>query len=90
MTNDERDAKLTEIHADMKVFSKEVTGLHKTVYGNSKPGLVKDVTLLQERQNQCAARKAATVEGKRLTISHIMMAVAIIGLVTTIVMHVIK
>lgn len=88
MTNDERDAKLTEIHADMKVFGKEITGLHKTIYGNSKPGIVKDVTLLQERQVQCPARKASTTEGKRLTISHIMMVIAIIGLITTIVMHV--
>lgn len=55
-----------------------------TLYGNGKPGLVKDVTLLQERQNECPARKATTVEGKRLTIASIVVVLAIVALLANV------
>lgn len=51
---------------------------HITLYGNGQPGLKEDVTILQERQENCPARKAATVEGKRLNIAAWALAISII------------
>lgn len=80
MNNEERDNMLIDIHGTVKVIAGKAENHDDTLYGNSKPGLVKDVTLLQERQDQCPARKALTVEAKRLTISHILIIVAILTL----------
>ncbi len=88
MNNEERDNMLIEIHGTVKVIGSKVEDHDKTLYGNGNNGLSKDVTLLQERQNNCPARKATTVEGKRLTISNVMMAIAVVGIITTIILHI--
>ncbi len=84
MNNEERDNMLIAIHSTVQVIGADVKDHSKTLYGNSKPGIVKDVTLLQERQDNCPARKATTTEGKRLTVSHIMMVIAIVGIIVSI------
>ena len=87
MTNDERDTMIRATHDAVIVMVKDVENHNDSLYGNGKDGLVQDVTLLQERQEKCPARKATTMEGKRMTVSHIMMAIAIISLITTIMIH---
>ncbi len=84
MNNEERDNKIIEIHTAVMVMAEKVDNHGETLYGDGQPGLVKDVTLLQERQNECPARKATTVEGKRLTIAGIVVAIAIIALLANV------
>ncbi len=81
MNNEERDEKISATHDAVIVMVKQVKDHNEALFGNSKPGMVKDVTLLQERQDQCPARKATTIEGKRLSLSTILMIVGIVGLV---------
>ena len=80
MTNDERDEKISATHDAVIVMVKQVKDHNEALFGNGKPGLVQDVTLLQERQDQCPARKATTSEGKRLTIANAMIVLAVIAL----------
>ena len=89
MTNDERDNMLTKISADqsemsgdLKVALGHIKSHGETLYG--KEGLVHDVTLLQERQEQCPARKANSTERKRLSIAYVMTIIAVISLLTSI------
>lgn len=84
MNNEERDKKLLEIHGAIMVMAENVGNHGETLYGNSKPGLVKDVFLLQERQDQCPARKASTTEGKRLVVANVMIVVAIMSLLASV------
>ena len=84
MTNEERDAKITETHTAVMVMAVKVNNHDNTLYGNGQPGLVKDVVLIQNSQDQCPARQAATVAGKRLGIAYIMMVIAVIGIIVTI------
>ncbi len=80
MNNEERDEKISATHDAVIVMVKQVKDHNEALFGNSKPGMVKDVTLLQERQDQCPARKAESMEGKKLTIANVMIIVAIITL----------
>ena len=81
MTNEERDEKISATHDAVIVMVKQVKDHNEALFGNSKPGMVRDVTLLQERQDQCPARKAETIESKQLSLSTILMIVGIVGLV---------
>ena len=83
MTNDERDNMLIEIHGTVKVIAEKAENHGDTLYGNSKPGLVQDVTLLQERQDQCPARQALSSESKRLSVANVMIVIAVISLLAT-------
>lgn len=81
ITNDQRDRMLLEIHGDVKVIRTTQENHGTTLYGtDGNGGIVKDTTLLKERQNQCVARKAATTEGKRLSLGKIMVVIGIITL----------
>ncbi|KKM76374.1 hypothetical protein LCGC14_1380770, partial [marine sediment metagenome] len=71
MTNEERDNMLIEMHGNIKVIVGKVDEHHKTLYGNAKPGVVSDVTLLQERQDNCPARQVAGKDDRRLNIARI-------------------
>ena len=84
MNNEERDNMLIEIRGSVKVTESEIKGIGKTLYGNSKPGLVKDVTLLQERQDKCPARQATTIQGKRLTLATIVALIGILSLIVSV------
>ena len=84
MTNEQRDKKINEIHTAVTVIAGKVEEHHNTLYGNGRPGLAADMILLQNRQNECPARKAASSDGKRLNIAYVMMSVGIIGLLFTI------
>ena len=84
MNNEERDEKISATHDAVIVMVKQVKSHNEALFGNSKPGLVTDVTLLRERQDQCPARKANTLEGKRLTVANVMIAVAIISLLANV------
>lgn len=90
MTNDERDNKIIEIHGAVMVMADKVGNHADTLYGDGKPGLVEDVTLLQERQNECPARKASTLEGKRVSIAYVMIGVAIISLLASVALAVLN
>ncbi len=90
MNNDERDVKLIEIHTAVTVIAGKVDNHGNTLYGNGNPGLVKEVTLLTERQDSCSARKAASIDSKRLRVSTIVMVVTIISAVANILVSVIK
>ncbi len=68
MNNEERDNKISETHDAVIVMVKQVKDHDEALFGNGKPGMVKDVTILQERQIHCPARKASTVEGRRLSL----------------------
>lgn len=84
MTNEERDKMIVETR-DAVIGMVPAVGNHdETLYGNTKPGLVKDVTLLQERQNQCPARKATTTESKRLTVATGVIILAFIAFLTNV------
>ena len=87
MNNEERDNMLIEIHGTVKVIGSKVEEHHQTLYGNSKPGLKEDMALLNLKWKECPARKAATTEGKRLKVSHVMMVIAIISFITTVIVH---
>ena len=65
-------------------FAKDQKEHHVTLYGNGKDGAVKDITLLQERQEACPARVANSVENIRLKVSHVMIIIAIISLLASI------
>ncbi len=83
MNNEERDKMLIEIHGIVTVIADKSENHGDTLYGNSKPGLVKDVFLLQERQDQCPARKALSSESKRLSVANVMIVIAVISLLAT-------
>ncbi len=85
MTNDERDNMLIEIHGDIKVIAGKVDEHHTTLYGNGNAGLKEDMALTMQRQKDCPARKAATAEGKRLSLATVAVAIAIISCVTSVV-----
>ena len=61
---------------------------HSTLYGND--GLKQNMALTMQRQADCPARKAATVEGKRLRLAHVAMVVAIISCIVSTVVAVSK
>ena len=84
MTNDERDKMIRTTHDAVLVMVKQVGNHETTLYGNGKPGLTESFALLQERQEQCPARKAITIEGKRLNIATWAIALATISLLANI------
>ena len=84
MTNEDRDKLAIETHGAVMIVVKELKEVRGTLYGNGKPGAVADIILLNERQEQCPARKANSMESKRLTIATIVMAVSIISAVASI------
>jgi len=63
---------------------------HNTLYGNGNAGLKQDMALTMQKQADCPARKAATVEGKRLRLAHVAMVVAIISCIVSTVVAVSK
>ena len=83
MTNDERDKLIQETHDAMVVMKDKIVEHHTTLYGNGKPGLKEDMAIQKINYQNCPARKAATQEGKGLTIAYVMMVIAIISLVVT-------
>ncbi len=85
MTNDERDAKISETHTAVMVIAEKVDEHHTTLYGNSKPGLKEDVALLNLKWKDCPARKAVTTEGKRLNLAYVAVVIAIISCATSVV-----
>ena len=56
----------------------------KTLYGNGRKGLKDDVLLLKNNQQNCPARKSVSNEAKRLNVSYVMMAIAIVVAVISI------
>ena len=84
MNNEERDDKISATHDAVIVMVKQVKDHNEALFGNRKPGLIRDVTLLQERQDECPARKALTSESKRLTIANVMIIVAIVTLLANV------
>ena len=90
MNNDERDEKLIEIHTAVTVIAGKVDNHGNTLYGNGSPGLVKEVTLLTERQDSCVARKAASIDGRRLRVSTVVMFITIAMAVITVIFSVIQ
>ncbi len=52
---------------------------HITLYGNGQPGIKEELVLVKQRQKDCPARKAATNEGKKISIAHAALIVSIIS-----------
>lgn len=75
MNNDERDNMMIEMHGDIKVLVSQGSEHHQTLYGVN--GVVDRMILLQERQDQCPARRANLTENKRLGIARIVIVIAI-------------
>jgi len=55
---------LHEMHADLAVIKATVGKLDHAVNGNGKPGLIDRMTIIEERQSACRARKAMS-DGSR-------------------------
>ena len=81
MTNDEKIDKILET---VSPIARMVEEHHTTLYGNGQRGLSKDVVLLQESQKNCPARKANSMEGKRLNIAILAVWIAVISCVTSV------
>ena len=88
MTNEERDSKIGKIYDIVIRLEPMVKDHHATLYANDH-GLKKKVTLIEDRQDSCPARQAATMEAKRtniaagsLIVAVIAMAIAAIALLT--------
>jgi hypothetical protein len=79
------EQKIDKIYEVCCRIDPQVQEHHITLYGNDKPGLKEDVTLLQERQENCPARKATTAEGKRLNIAVWALVIAILTGIGTLV-----
>lgn len=90
MNNDERDIKISETHDAVIVMVKQVKDHNEALFGNGRPGLVNDMVLVKERQDQCPARRANTIQGKRLGIAYVLMIIGIIGIIVTIIGLVLK
>jgi len=91
MNNEQRDEILMEIHTSTKVTEKVVESQGKTLeslskdyWGNGKPGTKEDVTLLKDRQRNCPARKAASIENKRMSIAMVAVFVAVLSTLASI------
>lgn len=80
MNSDQRDTMMIEMHGNVKVLVARSDDHHETLYG--KDGVVDSIVLLRERQDQCPARQANTIGGKRLGIAYVMM---ILGVLTAVV-----
>jgi len=88
MNNDERDIMLIEMHGDLKVIRGKIDEHNATLYGPD--GIVKSVTLVRDRQKNCVARKRETMEGKRLSISTVVMVVGILSFLATVIVAIWK
>ena len=94
MNKEESDKLLIEIHGDLKVVRSDIKAVRttqeshgKTLFGvTGDEGIVKDLILVKDRQAQCPARKAATTEGKRLTMGKVTVTLAIIALVVNLIL----
>ena len=91
MNNEQRDEILMEIHTSTKVTEKIVetqgrtlTSLSKDYWGNGKPGTKEDVTLLKDRQRSCPARKACSLEGRRMTIAMVAVVITVVSALTSV------
>lgn len=89
MNNEERDDKLNKIY-DVCIRIEPVVAEHHTTLYDEKTGHSKRLILLEERQNQCPARKASTAENKRVVIATVMMAIAIISTISMIIVALVK
>ncbi len=83
MTTDEKIDKILKICGKIEPMVEEH---HRTLYGNGQPGLSKDVIVLQQRQEDCPARKATTAEGKKLNIATIAIIIASVSCVSSIIL----
>ena len=97
MNNEQRDEMLMEIHATTKVTAANFKNMNirlghveKTVFGNGKPGIKEDIAILKRDYIVCPARKANSIENKRLRLSHVMIAIAIITLLVNTYMSIIS
>ena len=91
MNNEQRDEILKEIHTSTKVTEqvvasqgKKLESLARDYWGNGKSGTKEDVTLLKDRQRNCPARKAISIENKRLSLVMVAVAVAVISTLASI------
>jgi hypothetical protein len=84
MNNEQQDKILMEIHASTKVTASTVQALAKTVWGNGKAGLEADMILVKDRQESCPARKASSIENKRMSIAVVAVIVAVISTIASI------
>lgn len=55
----ETEKQIKEMYGMMKVLVSDSIAIKKTIWGNGRPGMEKDVTVLKERQDNCPARKQA-------------------------------
>ena len=76
MDNTQRDKMFIEMHADIKVVVGKINDHHETLY--AEDGVVNSVTLLKERQENCPARLATTVQSKRLSLGNVMLGITIV------------
>lgn len=90
MTNDDRDKKISETHTAVmvmtekfNVMTEKVDEHHTTLYGNGDAGLKEDMALTIQRQEDCPARKAATTEGKRLSLATAALVIAVISCIAS-------
>ena len=58
MTNDDRDARIIEMHADMKCVKELAIRHDHSLYGNGRPGLCQRMEQLEIQQRDCPARAA--------------------------------
>ena len=70
-------AMLHELHADVAVIKATVGKLDHTVNGNGKPGLIDRMTIIEERQSSCPARRACSDGSKSNRLSGYALAVSI-------------
>lgn len=80
MTNEERDRMIMETHDAVIRMSAMTEDHHIDLYGdnNGNKGIKTKLTLIEERQTNCPARKHFSLEGKKFSIAVVMMIIAII------------
>lgn len=61
---------------------------HTILNGNGKDGMVTDVALLKERQDNCSARISTTIDGKKASTLNITMTIMILALLIDIALRI--
>ena len=82
MTPEEKIDKIYDVVIGMEPM---VRDHHKDLYGdgNGQKGIKSKLVLLEERQENCPAKKAVSSENKQLNIATVMMVIAIIGIIAS-------
>lgn len=88
MNKDETDKLLIDMSGDIKVLVSRSNDYHETLYGDD--GVVKSMVIIKERQDQCPARQANTLGGRRLGLGYIMTIIAVISLIITIIFGILR